>query len=68
MKTGEKGLLKFLHPKLRNVLHPINIEAAALWSVAGIATALWLVQPFDWLKKKVWAVEEKGESGVQTNE
>ena len=44
MMTGEKGLLKFLSPKLRNRLHPINIEAAVLWSVAGTATALWLVQ------------------------
>ncbi|KAA0067023.1 hypothetical protein E5676_scaffold14G00230 [Cucumis melo var. makuwa] len=105
MKTGEKGLLKFLHPKLRNLLHPINIEAVALWSVAGTATAFGLYrysslasptlffsstsmflfvvknrnysyrletektwQPFDWLKKKVWKVEEKEENEVQTNE
>ncbi|KAG7031504.1 hypothetical protein SDJN02_05544, partial [Cucurbita argyrosperma subsp. argyrosperma] len=68
MMTGEKGLLKFFSPKLRNRLHPINIEAAVLWSVAGTATALWLVQPFDWLKKKIWEVEEKAEDKVQSDE
>lgn len=68
MVTGEKGLLKFLSPKLRNLLHPTNIEAALLWSVAGTAAALWLIQPFDWLKKKIWEVEEKAEREEQTNE
>ncbi|KAJ1262299.1 hypothetical protein BS78_09G096000 [Paspalum vaginatum] len=28
-----------------------DIAAVAGWTVAGIATAIWLVQPFDWIKK-----------------
>ncbi|KAG2669809.1 hypothetical protein I3843_14G051200 [Carya illinoinensis] len=43
------GILKFLNPKLR--LQPSDIQSAALWGVAGATSALWLVQPFNWLKK-----------------
>ncbi|KAL6620025.1 hypothetical protein ACP70R_028342 [Stipagrostis hirtigluma subsp. patula] len=28
-----------------------DIAAVASWTVAGVATAIWLVQPFDWIKK-----------------
>ncbi|KAE8039429.1 hypothetical protein FH972_011840 [Carpinus fangiana] len=40
---------KFLRPRLR--LQPADIQSAALWGVAAGTTALWLIQPFDWLKK-----------------
>ncbi|KAK7842564.1 ubiquinol-cytochrome c reductase complex 6.7 kda protein [Quercus suber] len=43
------GVFKFLSPRARP--QPIDIQAAALWGVAAVTTALWIVQPFDWLKK-----------------
>ncbi|KAJ0102701.1 hypothetical protein Patl1_06780 [Pistacia atlantica] len=47
--AGESAMFKFLRPRLR--LQPADIQAAALWGVAATTTAIWLVQPFDWLKK-----------------
>ncbi|GKU91241.1 hypothetical protein SLEP1_g5141 [Rubroshorea leprosula] len=47
--AGEATIFKFLSPRLRP--QPIDISAAALWGVAAASTALYLVQPFDWLKK-----------------
>ncbi|KAK4606884.1 hypothetical protein RGQ29_000926 [Quercus rubra] len=41
------GLMKFLRPRLQ----PIDVQSAALWGVAATTTALWIVQPFDWIKK-----------------
>ncbi|KAL3521324.1 hypothetical protein ACH5RR_019473 [Cinchona calisaya] len=43
------GLFKFLKPSLR--LQSTDIQAAAMWGVAAGTTAIWLIQPFDWLKK-----------------
>ncbi|KAL5733045.1 hypothetical protein ACOSP7_032382 [Xanthoceras sorbifolium] len=42
-------MFKLLKPSLRP--QPVDIQAAALWGVAAGTTALWIVQPFDWLKK-----------------
>ncbi|CBI25343.3 unnamed protein product, partial [Vitis vinifera] len=42
-------MFKFLKPSVRP--QPVDIQAAAAWGVAGVTTALYLVQPFDWLKK-----------------
>ncbi|KAJ0045998.1 hypothetical protein Pint_06685 [Pistacia integerrima] len=47
--AGESAIFKFLRPRLRP--QPADIQAAALWGVAATTTAIWLVQPFDWLKK-----------------
>ncbi|KAL5569656.1 hypothetical protein UlMin_026231 [Ulmus minor] len=47
--AGKEGLFKFLRPGLRP--QSTDIQAAAMWGVAAATTALWLVQPFDWLKK-----------------
>ncbi|KAF8009795.1 hypothetical protein BT93_J0710 [Corymbia citriodora subsp. variegata] len=47
--SGGSGLFKFLKPRLRP--QPDDIQAAAMWGVAAGATALYLIQPFDWLKK-----------------
>ena len=39
------GVFKFLSP--RAPPQPIDIQAAALWGVAAVTTALWIVQvPF----------------------
>ncbi|TYI45064.1 hypothetical protein E1A91_D13G009700v1 [Gossypium mustelinum] len=47
--AGEGSMFKFLKPRLRP--QPIDIQAAAAWGVAATTTALWLIQPFDWLKR-----------------
>ncbi|XP_042417492.1 ubiquinol-cytochrome c reductase complex 6.7 kDa protein-like [Zingiber officinale] len=52
------GLFNFLRPRLRP--QPTDVAAAATWGVAATVTALWLIQPFDWLKKQLF---EKTESG-----
>ncbi|PKA53187.1 Ubiquinol-cytochrome c reductase complex 6.7 kDa protein [Apostasia shenzhenica] len=44
------GLFKFLRPGLRP--QSTDITAAATWGVAAAASALWLIQPFDWIKKQ----------------
>ncbi|KAE7996480.1 hypothetical protein FH972_001199 [Carpinus fangiana] len=47
--TAAGRVFKFLSPKLRP--QSIDIQAAVYWGVAATTTALWLIQPFDWLKK-----------------
>ena len=47
--AGETAMFKFLNPRRRP--QPIDIQGAALWGVAAGTTAIWIVQPFDWLKK-----------------
>ncbi|XVF00383.1 hypothetical protein REPUB_Repub03eG0280800 [Reevesia pubescens] len=47
--AGEGAIFKFLNPKLR--LQPQDVQSAALWGVAATTGALWLIQPFDWLKR-----------------
>ncbi|KAF5752634.1 hypothetical protein HS088_TW01G00549 [Tripterygium wilfordii] len=47
--AGEAVAVKFMNPKLR--FQAINVQAAALWGVAAGTTAIWIVQPFGWLKK-----------------
>ncbi|KAI5670365.1 hypothetical protein M9H77_10729 [Catharanthus roseus] len=47
--AASSGVLKFLKPRTRP--QSTDIQAAAAWGVAAGTTALWLVQPFDWLKK-----------------
>ncbi|CAM8961349.1 unnamed protein product [Rhodiola kirilowii] len=41
------GLLK--KPAFR--LQATDVQTAAMWGVAAGATAIWIVQPFDWIKK-----------------
>ncbi|GFQ07145.1 ubiquinol-cytochrome c reductase complex 6.7 kDa protein [Phtheirospermum japonicum] len=41
------GLIKLLRPALR----PTDVQAAVFCGVAAGTTALWIVQPFDWLRK-----------------
>ncbi|KAF3433259.1 hypothetical protein FNV43_RR24361 [Rhamnella rubrinervis] len=47
--AGEAGLFKFLNPRRRP--QSTDIQAAGMWGVAATTTALWIVQPFDWLRK-----------------
>ncbi|KAL3650358.1 hypothetical protein CASFOL_006761 [Castilleja foliolosa] len=47
------GLFKLLRPQSTNIM------AAASWGVAAATTGLWVVQPFDWLRKTFF---EKPES------
>ncbi|GMH05006.1 hypothetical protein Nepgr_006846 [Nepenthes gracilis] len=49
VSTAGSGMFKFLNPSRRP--QPADIQAAALWGVAAGTTALWLIQPFDWIKK-----------------
>ncbi|KAG2689647.1 hypothetical protein I3760_09G148000 [Carya illinoinensis] len=44
------GKLKFLSPKLQH--QPTNIQSATLWGFVATTSTLWLVQPFNWLKKR----------------
>ncbi|CAA3032037.1 ubiquinol-cytochrome c reductase complex kDa [Olea europaea subsp. europaea] len=50
---------KFLRPSMR--LQSTDIQAVALWGVAATTTALWLIQPFDWLKKTLFERSESEE-------
>ncbi|KAG9445288.1 hypothetical protein H6P81_016628 [Aristolochia fimbriata] len=45
------SMFKFLRPSLRP--QSTDISAAVTWGVAGVTGALWLIQPFDWLKKQL---------------
>ncbi|OWM87334.1 hypothetical protein CDL15_Pgr022445 [Punica granatum] len=47
--SGGSGLFKFLKPRLRP--QSTDVQAAAMWGVAVLSGAIYLVQPFDWLKK-----------------
>ncbi|OMO66747.1 hypothetical protein CCACVL1_20993 [Corchorus capsularis] len=47
--AGEGAMFKFLRPRLRP--QPIDIQAAALWGVAATSAAIYLIQPFNWLKR-----------------
>ncbi|KAF8720143.1 hypothetical protein HU200_024926 [Digitaria exilis] len=38
-----------------------DIAAVAGWTVASLATAIWLVQPFDWIKKTFFEKQEPKE-------
>ncbi|KAK6155991.1 hypothetical protein DH2020_010239 [Rehmannia glutinosa] len=54
------GLFKFLRPGMRP--QSTDIQAAVFWGVAAGTTALWVVQPFDWLRKTFFEkpAEQKG--------
>ncbi|CAM8967297.1 unnamed protein product [Rhodiola kirilowii] len=43
------GLLK--KPAFRLQAIATDVQTAAMWGVAAGATAIWIVQPFDWIKK-----------------
>ncbi|KAK9280281.1 hypothetical protein L1049_013969 [Liquidambar formosana] len=43
------GLFKFVRPGFRP--QSTDFQAAAMWGVAAGTGALWLIQPFGWLKK-----------------
>ncbi|KAK4353862.1 hypothetical protein RND71_026056 [Anisodus tanguticus] len=43
------GIFKFLRPKMRP--QSTDIQAAATWGVAATTAALWIVQPWDFLRK-----------------
>ncbi|KAL3622035.1 hypothetical protein CASFOL_034231 [Castilleja foliolosa] len=43
------GIIKLLRPASRP--HSTDVQAAGFWGVATGTTALWIVQPFDWLRK-----------------
>ncbi|CDP13894.1 unnamed protein product [Coffea canephora] len=50
------GLFKVLKPSFR--VQSTDIQAAASWGIAAGVTAIWLVQPFDWLKKTLFEKPE----------
>ncbi|CAN6589002.1 unnamed protein product [Malus baccata var. baccata] len=47
--AGELSMFKFVKPRLRP--HTTDLQAAVGWGVAAFTGALWLVQPFDWIRK-----------------
>ncbi|KAL3653383.1 hypothetical protein CASFOL_003064 [Castilleja foliolosa] len=47
--ASRSGLIKLLRPASRP--HSTDVQAAVFWGVAAGTTALWIVQPFDWLRK-----------------
>ncbi|KAJ4779165.1 Ubiquinol-cytochrome c reductase complex 6.7 kDa protein [Rhynchospora pubera] len=49
-------LLKSLPPHRRPQTD--DVVAAVGWGTAAAATALWLIQPFDWLKEKLFKKPE----------
>ncbi|KAL6865023.1 hypothetical protein ACP4OV_016174 [Aristida adscensionis] len=49
-------LFKSLPPQRRP--QSADVAAVAGWTVAGVATAIWLVQPFDWIKKTFFEKKE----------
>ncbi|KAH6773872.1 hypothetical protein C2S52_003210 [Perilla frutescens var. hirtella] len=51
------GVSKFLRPGGR--LQPVNVQAAVLWGVAAGSAAIYLVQPFDWLRKTFFEKPEE---------
>ncbi|CAK9326310.1 unnamed protein product [Citrullus colocynthis] len=55
--AGESTLFKFLSPGRR--FQSTDIQAAAGWGVAAATTALWVVQPFDWIKKTFFEKPEE---------
>ncbi|ERN04177.1 hypothetical protein AMTRI_Chr08g209710 [Amborella trichopoda] len=48
--AGKSGLMKSIPPRLRP--QSTDITAAMTWGIAATAGAIWLIQPFDWLKKQ----------------
>ncbi|PIA38542.1 hypothetical protein AQUCO_02700032v1 [Aquilegia coerulea] len=45
------GLFKFLRGSGGFRPQSTDIQAAVMWGVAAGAGAIWIVQPFDWIKK-----------------
>ncbi|CAN6355628.1 unnamed protein product, partial [Urochloa humidicola] len=39
-----------------------DVAAVAGWTMAGLATAIWLVQPFDWIKKTFFEKQDSDET------
>nr|ABK21843.1 unknown [Picea sitchensis] len=57
--TGAKGgssLLKFVPIRIRP--QPSDFTAVATWGVAAGTVALWMIQPFDWIKEQFTAKPE----------
>ncbi|KMZ71993.1 Ubiquinol-cytochrome c reductase complex 6.7 kDa protein [Zostera marina] len=54
--VGSNGLFKTLR------LRSSNISSVVTWGVFAGTTALWIVQPFDWIKNQIF---EKPESEEQ---
>ncbi|KDP21635.1 hypothetical protein JCGZ_03306 [Jatropha curcas] len=59
--AGETAVFKFLKPRLRPQI--TDIQAAAFWGVAATTTALWIIQPFNWIKKTFIEKEPEGNKG-----
>ncbi|CAL5061020.1 unnamed protein product [Urochloa decumbens] len=49
LPASSSGLFRFLSPRSRP--QSTDIAAAATWGVFAGAAGLYLVQPFDWIKK-----------------
>ncbi|KVH89952.1 hypothetical protein Ccrd_008052 [Cynara cardunculus var. scolymus] len=47
--AGGAGLFKFIKPNNRP--QPVDIQSAVGWGVVALTGAVWVVQPFDWVKK-----------------
>ncbi|KAJ4825652.1 hypothetical protein Tsubulata_038882, partial [Turnera subulata] len=56
--AGESAVFKFLSPRRRP--QPTDVQAAAFWGVAAGSAAIYLIQPFDWIKKTFFEKPEEG--------
>ncbi|OAY38286.1 hypothetical protein MANES_10G002800v8 [Manihot esculenta] len=56
--SGETALFKFLKPRRRP--QSTDVQAAAFWGIAAASAALYIIQPFDWIKKTFIDKEPEG--------
>ena len=52
-------IFHFSQPALRKLVTPINAQSAVIWGSTAAVGALWLVQPFDWIRAQLSSTEEK---------
>ncbi|CAI0552270.1 unnamed protein product [Linum tenue] len=49
------GMMKYLSPKVR--LQATEIQSLAFWGAAAGAGAIYLIQPFNWIRKTFFEKE-----------
>ncbi|TVT96764.1 hypothetical protein EJB05_10527 [Eragrostis curvula] len=57
LPASSSGLFRFLSPRSRP--QSTDIVAAATWGVFAGSAAIYLVQPFDWIKKTFFEKPEQ---------
>ncbi|XAR71856.1 hypothetical protein NMG60_11018294 [Bertholletia excelsa] len=57
------SLFKFFSPRFRP--QSTDMQAAAAWGVAAGSAALYVIQPFDWIKKTFFEKSTSEEKGTE---